>query len=46
MAGNAFQLDGEVALITGGGTGIGLAIARRIAEAGARVVILGGVRGR
>ncbi len=41
MAGNAFQLDGEVALITGGGTGIGLAIARRIAEAGARVVITG-----
>lgn len=36
-----FQLDNEVALITGGGTGLGLAMARRMAEAGARVVITG-----
>lgn len=34
-----FRLDGETALITGGGTGIGLAIARAMAAAGARVVL-------
>lgn len=38
---NAFRLDNEIALITGGGTGLGLAMARRMAEAGARVVITG-----
>lgn len=38
---SAFRLDGEVALVTGGGTGIGLAIARCMAEAGARVVLVG-----
>lgn len=36
-----FRLDGEVALITGGGTGIGLGIARCMVEAGARVVLVG-----
>ncbi|MGH8018177.1 MAG: SDR family NAD(P)-dependent oxidoreductase [Opitutaceae bacterium] len=36
-----FSLDGEVALITGGGTGIGLAIARAMVAAGARVVLVG-----
>jgi NAD(P)-dependent dehydrogenase (short-subunit alcohol dehydrogenase family) len=36
-----FSLEGEVALITGGGTGIGLAIARAMAAAGARVVLVG-----
>lgn len=36
-----FHLDGEVALITGGGTGIGLGIARCMVLAGARVVLVG-----
>jgi NAD(P)-dependent dehydrogenase (short-subunit alcohol dehydrogenase family) len=35
------QLEGKVALITGGGTGIGAAIARRFAAEGASVVIMG-----
>jgi len=38
---NPFRLDNEIALITGGGTGLGLAMARRMADAGARVVITG-----
>ena len=32
-------LKGQVAIVTGGGTGIGLAIARRLGELGARIVI-------
>jgi NAD(P)-dependent dehydrogenase (short-subunit alcohol dehydrogenase family) len=36
-----FCLHGECALVTGGGSGIGLAIARCMASAGARVVIAG-----
>ena len=32
-------LDGQVAIVTGGGTGIGLAIAKRLGELGARVAI-------
>jgi NAD(P)-dependent dehydrogenase (short-subunit alcohol dehydrogenase family) len=37
----AFSLEREVAIITGGGTGIGLAIAHAMALAGARVVLVG-----
>ena len=36
-----FSLDGQVVLITGGGTGIGQSIARCMHEAGANVVLVG-----
>ncbi len=36
-----FRLDDETAMITGGGTGLGLGIARCMDAAGARVVIVG-----
>src|SRR5688572_1654379 len=32
-------LDGQVAVVTGGGTGIGLAIAKRLGELGARIAV-------
>lgn len=34
-----FDLTGQVAIVTGGCTGLGFAVARRLAEAGAKVVI-------
>lgn len=37
----AFSLEGEIALITGGGTGIGFAMARAMHAAGAQVVLVG-----
>ena len=38
---NPFSLEGKLALVTGGGTGIGLEIARCMSVAGATVVITG-----
>ena len=34
-----FRLDGQVALVTGGGRGIGAGIARRLHAAGARIAV-------
>ena len=39
--GKIFSLAGEHALITGGGTGLGLAMAQCFVAAGARVTIVG-----
>ena len=39
MTANLFRLDGRVALVTGSTSGIGLALARGLAGAGAQVVL-------
>ena len=38
---HTFRLDGRLALITGSSAGIGLALARGLAQAGAQVVLNG-----
>jgi gluconate 5-dehydrogenase len=38
---SAFDVTGETALITGGGTGLGLGMAKCLAAAGARVILVG-----
>ncbi|MEM9706117.1 MAG: glucose 1-dehydrogenase [Pseudomonadota bacterium] len=39
MLTNAFRVDGDIALITGGGRGIGRACANLLADAGAKIII-------
>ena len=36
-----FSIEGQVALVTGGGSGIGRQFAKTLAAAGAKVVIMG-----
>ena len=38
---NAFRIDGQRAVITGGGSGLGFGIAKVCVEAGAEVIIIG-----
>jgi NAD(P)-dependent dehydrogenase (short-subunit alcohol dehydrogenase family) len=40
MEQNAFRLDGQLALVTGGGTGLGFGISQALVGAGARVVLV------
>jgi NAD(P)-dependent dehydrogenase (short-subunit alcohol dehydrogenase family) len=41
MSKNPFDLTGKLALVTGGGTGIGFGISKCLVDAGALVVITG-----
>ncbi|TCL10299.1 gluconate 5-dehydrogenase [Shimia isoporae] len=41
MTGSPFDLDGKIALITGGGSGIGFGIAQCFVNSGARVLLIG-----
>src|SRR5829696_5664561 len=41
MPGPSFDLSGRTALVTGGGSGLGLAMAEGLAAAGAKVVVVG-----
>jgi gluconate 5-dehydrogenase len=41
MPGPSFDLSGKTALVTGGGSGLGLAMAEGLAAAGAKVVVVG-----
>jgi len=41
MNGDAFRLDGQLALVTGGGTGLGFGICQAMVGAGGRVVMTG-----
>ena len=41
---NKNRFDGQIAIVTGGGTGIGRAIAKQLAAAGAEMVVIVGRR--